>query len=183
MQVLYKSTRGKEQAVTCSYYKQFWPSETVSGLFVPGKHSTSWMYQWTSWHRWPYQETAYEVSSRFLARFTEDEAFQELYQQSIRTANLIQKKIAPLHEADGAYFEPFHGATTYLAIWHLPFFRIWWQLQRRRIPLRMRSRSLPQHHQGDTGKAAMAGFADAGNEDRHCIYPKHGVSLIQRNRW
>ena len=49
-----------------------------------------------------YQETAYEVMSRFLTDFTEDElknCINKAYDSKFDT-----EKIAPLHEADGAYF-------------------------------------------------------------------------------
>lgn len=36
---------------------------------------------------------------------------------------------------------------------------------------------------GDTGKAAMAGFADVPGTKIIVFYPKHGVSPIRRNRW
>ena len=48
MQVLYKSTRGKEQAVTASMAILKGLSED-GGLCLKAFHS--WMYQWTSWHR------------------------------------------------------------------------------------------------------------------------------------
>ena len=57
-----------------------------------------------------YQETAYEVMSRFLTDFTEDEL--KNCSNKADDSKFDTEKIAPLHEADGAYFlELFHGAT------------------------------------------------------------------------
>ncbi len=57
-----------------------------------------------------YQETAYEVMSRFLTDFTEEElknCIANAYDEKFDTT-----EIAPLHKADGAYYlELFHGAT------------------------------------------------------------------------
>ncbi len=57
-----------------------------------------------------YQEIAYEVMSRFLTDFTEDElkaCIERAYDSKFDT-----KEIAPVKKADGAYYlELFHGAT------------------------------------------------------------------------
>ena len=96
MQVLYKSTRGKGEAVTASMAILKGLSQD-GGLFVP-----------TSIPRldvpveklaeMTYQETAYEVMSRFLTDFTEDElksCIANAYDDKFDT-----KDIAPLHEAN-----------------------------------------------------------------------------------
>ena len=57
-----------------------------------------------------YKETAYEVMSRFLTDFTEEElknCIDHAYDEKFDT-----EMIAPIHEANGVYFlELFHGAT------------------------------------------------------------------------
>ena len=108
MQVLYKSTRGKEQAVTASMAILKGLSED-GGLFVP-ESIPQLDVPMDKLAQMTYQETAYEVMSRFLTDFTEDElknCINKAYDSKFDT-----EKIAPLHEADGAYFlELFHGAT------------------------------------------------------------------------
>ena len=108
MQVLYKSTRGKEQAVTASMAILKGLSED-GGLFVP-ESIPQLDVPMDKLAQMTYQETAYEVMSRFLTDFTEDElknCINKAYDGKFDT-----EKIAPLHEADGAYFlELFHGAT------------------------------------------------------------------------
>ena len=71
MQVLYKSTRGKEQAVTASMAILKGLSED-GGLFVP-ESIPQLDVPMDKLAQMTYQETAYEVMSRFLTDFTEDE--------------------------------------------------------------------------------------------------------------
>ena len=100
MQVLYKSTRGKEQAVTASMAILKGLSED-GGLFVP-ESIPQLDVPMDKLAQMTYQETAYEVMSRFLTDFTEDElknCINKAYDSKFDT-----EKIAPLHEADGAYF-------------------------------------------------------------------------------
>ena len=71
MQVLYKSTRGKEQAVTASMAILKGLSED-GGLFVP-ERIPQLDVPMDKLAQMTYQETAYEVMSRFLTDFTEEE--------------------------------------------------------------------------------------------------------------
>ena len=178
MQVLYKSTRGKGEAVTASMAILKGLSQD-GGLFVP-----------TSIPRldvpveklaeMTYQETAYEVMSRFLTDFTEDElksCIANAYDDKFDT-----KEIAPLHEANGAYFlELFHGATIAfkdMALSILPHLMTTAakknQVKNDIVILTATS--------GDTGKAALAGFADVPGTKIIVFYPKHGVSPIQEKQ-
>ena len=57
-----------------------------------------------------YQEVAYEVMSRFLTDFTEDELKNCI--ANAYDAKFDTEEIAPLTKADGVYYlELFHGAT------------------------------------------------------------------------
>ena len=127
-----------------------------------------------------YQETAYEVMSRFLTDFTEEElknCISKAYDSKFDT-----EKIAPLHEACGAYFlELFHGATIAFKDMALSI-----------LPHLMTTAAKKNHVKkeiviltatsGDTGKAAMAGFADVPGTKIIVFYPKHGVSPIQEKQ-
>ncbi len=108
MQVLYKSTRGKEETVTASMAILKGLSED-GGLFVPTEIPKLDV-PMDKLAEMNYQETAYEVMKRFLTDFTEEElknCINNAYDEKFDT-----KEIAPLHEADGAYFlELYHGAT------------------------------------------------------------------------
>ena len=178
MQVLYKSTRGKGETVTASMAILKGLSED-GGLFVPTEIPkldvpVEKLAQMT------YQETAYEVMSRFLTDFTEDElknCIANAYDEKFDT-----KEIAPLHEADGEYFlELFHGATIAfkdMALSILPHLMTTAarknQVSNDIVILTATS--------GDTGKAALAGFADVPGTKIIVFYPKAGVSPIQEKQ-
>ena len=100
MQVLYKSTRGKEETVTASMAILKGLSED-GGLFVPTEIPKLDV-PMDELAKMSYQETAYEVMKCFLTDFTEEElknCINNAYDEKFDT-----KEIAPLHEADGAYF-------------------------------------------------------------------------------
>ena len=175
MQVLYKSTRGKGETVTASMAILKGLSED-GGLFVPTEIPkldvpAEKLAQMT------YQETAYEVMSRFLTDFTEEElknCIASAYDEKFDTS-----EIAPLHEADGAYYlELFHGATIAfkdMALSILPHLMTTSakknQVKNEIVILTATS--------GDTGKAALAGFADVEGTKIIVFYPKNGVSRVQ----
>ena len=121
MQVLYKSTRGKEQAVTASMAILKGLSED-GGLFVP-ESIPQLDVPMDKLAQMTYQETAYEVMSRFLTDFTEDEL--RTVSTKHTTANLIQKRSRRFMKRMGhiswncSMARPLH-----LRIWHFPFFRI-----------------------------------------------------------
>ena len=178
MQVLYKSTRGKEQAVTASMAILKGLSED-GGLFVP-ERIPQLDVPMDKLAQMTYQETAYEVMSRFLTDFTEEElknCISKAYDSKFDT-----EKIAPLHEACGAYFlELFHGATIAFKDMALSI-----------LPHLMTTAAKKNHVKneiviltatsGDTGKAALAGFADVPGTKIIVFYPKHGVSPIQEKQ-
>ena len=100
MQVLYKSTRGKEQAVTASMAILKGLSED-GGLFVP-ERIPQLDVPMDKLAQMTYQETAYEVMKRFLTDFTEEElknCINNAYDSKFDT-----EEIAPLAEVEGTYF-------------------------------------------------------------------------------
>ena len=175
MQVLYKSTRGKEETVTASMAILKGLSED-GGLFVPTEIPKLDV-PMDELAKMSYQETAYEVMKCFLTDFTEEElknCINNAYDEKFDT-----KEIAPLHEADGAYFlELYHGATIAfkdMALSILPHLMTTAakknQVKNEIVILTATS--------GDTGKAAMAGFADVPGTKIIVFYPKGGVSRVQ----
>ena len=178
MQVLYKSTRGKEETVTASMAILKGLSED-GGLFVPTEIPKLDV-PMDELAKMSYQETAYEVMKCFLTDFTEEElknCINNAYDEKFDT-----KEIAPLHEADGAYFlELYHGATIAfkdMALSILPHLMTTAakknQVKNEIVILTATS--------GDTGKAAMAGFANVPGTKIIVFYPKHGVSPIQEKQ-
>ena len=99
MDLLYKSTRGSNAAVTASQAILKGLSED-GGLFVPEQIPTL-QKSVEELSRMSYQETAYEVMKLFLTDFTESElkdCIAKAYDAKFDT-----EVIAPLAEADGAY--------------------------------------------------------------------------------
>ena len=178
MQVLYKSTRGKEQAVTASMAILKGLSED-GGLFVP-ECIPQLDVPMDKLAQMTYQETAYEVMSRFLTDFTEEElknCINKAYDSKFDT-----EKIAPLHEADGAYFlELFHGATIAFKDMALSILPHLMTTAAKKNNVKNEIVILTATS-GDTGKAAMAGFADVPGTRIIVFYPKHGVSPIQEKQ-
>ncbi len=127
-----------------------------------------------------YQETAYEVMKLFLTDFSEEELKRCIacaYDEKFDT-----ETIAPLVYAEGAYYlELFHGPTIAfkdMALSILPHLMITAakknQLDKEIVILTATS--------GDTGKAALAGFAGVKGTRIIVFYPKDGVSPIQERQ-
>ena len=178
MEILYKSTRGNKEAVTASQAILQGLSPD-GGLFVPTavpklKKSLKELSELS------YQELAYEIMSSFLTDFTEEElkgCIQRAYDSKFDTT-----EIAPLAEKDGAYYlELFHGATIAfkdMALSILPHLMTVSAKKNRED----REIVILTATSGDTGKAAMAGFADVPGTRIIVFYPKHGVSPIQEKQ-
>lgn len=127
-----------------------------------------------------YQETAYQVLKLFLTDYTEEElrhCIDSAYDEKFDT-----EEIAPLAEADGAYYlELFHGATIAfkdMALSILPHLLI---TAARKNNVKNDIVILTATS-GDTGKAALAGFADVEGTKIVVFYPKNGVSPIQEKQ-
>ncbi|MDE6915135.1 MAG: threonine synthase, partial [Lachnospiraceae bacterium] len=178
MSLLYKSTRSNAEPVTASQAILKGLADD-GGLFVPESvpvldKSLRELSQMT------YQETAYEVMKLFFTDFTEEElkdCINKAYDTKFDT-----EVIAPLVTADGTYYlELFHGATIAfkdMALSILPHLLITSakknQVKNEIVILTATS--------GDTGKAALAGFADVRGTKIIVFYPKNGVSPIQEKQ-
>lgn len=178
MELRYRSTRNSNISVKASeavlqglaedgglFVPEFIPKLTVSLTELAGKS---------------YQEVAYEVMRLFLTDYSEEELKQciaNAYDDKFDT-----KTIAPLKEANGVYYlELFHGATIAfkdMALSILPH---------------LLTTAAKKHEKkeeiviltatsGDTGKAALAGFADVPGTSIIVFYPKDGVSRIQEKQ-
>ena len=178
MELVYASTRDAQERVTASQ-AILRGLANDGGLFVPTQIPALDV-PMEELGKMSYQETAYEVMKCFLTDFTEEElknCINNAYDEKFDT-----KEIAPLHEADGEYFlELFHGATIAfkdMALSILPHLMTTAarknQVSNDIVILTATS--------GDTGKAALAGFADVPGTKIIVFYPKHGVSPIQEKQ-
>ena len=178
MEVLYSSTRDGREKITASRAILKGLSED-GGLFVPD-HIPALSCSMKELAGKGYQETAYEVMKLFLTDFTEEElksCIARAYDEKFDT-----EVIAPLVEAEGAYYlELFHGATIAFKDMALSI-----------LPHLMITSAKKNHVEneiviltatsGDTGKAALAGFADVSGTKIIVFYPKNGVSPIQEKQ-
>lgn len=178
MEVLYTSTRNSKEKVTASQAILRGLAED-GGLFVP-EYIPKLTISVDDLKKMSYQETAYEVMKLFLTDFTEEELKDCI--ESAYDSKFDTPVIAPLVKADGAYFlELFHGATIAFKDMALSI-----------LPYLMLTSARKNHvtndiviltaTSGDTGKAALAGFAEVKGTKIIVFYPKDGVSPIQEKQ-
>ncbi len=174
----YTSTRGNKAEVTAS--------EAIirgiaadGGLFVP----TVWPEKVSNLEELSnlsYQELAYRIMRLFLPDFTEEEL-----RSCIKNAydeKFSNELIAPLTGAAGVHFlELYHGPTLAfkdMALTILPHL------------LKTAARKTQNEKEiviltatsGDTGKAALEGFADVDGTRIIVFFPEHGVSEVQKRQ-
>ncbi|NBH16039.1 threonine synthase [Clostridiaceae bacterium] len=171
----YQSTRGGEKGLTASMAILKGLAED-GGLYMPTEIPKLEI-SLEQLAGMSYQETAYEVMRLFLTDYTEEELKHCI--NSAYDSKFDTKEIAPLREADGvSYLELFHGSTIAfkdMALSILPYLMTTAgkknQVENEIVILTATS--------GDTGKAAMAGFADVPGTRIIVFYPKGGVSRVQ----
>ncbi|MGL5434847.1 MAG: threonine synthase [Lachnospiraceae bacterium] len=175
MSLSYQSTRGGEQGLTASQ-AILKGLACDGGLFMPTEIPVLDVTM-EQLAKMSYQETAYQVMKLFFTDFTEEElryCINNAYDSKFDT-----EEIAPLVKAEGVYYlELFHGSTIAfkdMALSILPYLMITSakknNVQNEIVILTATS--------GDTGKAAMAGFADVPGTRIIIFYPKGGVSKVQ----
>ena len=178
MNVTYKSTRNSNETATASQAILKGLAEN-GGLFVPD-HIPALDVSLEALSKMNYQQVAYEVMKLMFTDFTEEElkhCINGAYDKKFDT-----DVIAPLVNKAGAhYLELFHGSTIAfkdMALSILPYLLV---------------TSAKKNHvkndiviltatSGDTGKAALAGFADVPGTKIIVFYPKNGVSPIQEKQ-
>lgn len=178
MNLMYKSTRSDSAPVTASQAILKGLAED-GGLFVP-TNLPKLQLTMEEISKMDYRETAYHVMKEFLTDFTEEElrnCIARAYDSKFDT-----ELMAPIKEADGVYYlELFHGATIAfkdMALSILPHLLTTSakknQVENEIVILTATS--------GDTGKAALAGFADVPGTRIIVFYPKDGVSPVQEKQ-
>lgn len=127
-----------------------------------------------------YKQVAYEVMKPMLSDFTEDElkaCINGAYDSKFDTP-----EIAPLTFADGVYYlELYHGKTIAfkdMALSILPYLMTT-SAKKNNIKNDI---VILTATSGDTGKAALAGFADVPGTKIIVFFPKDGVSDIQKKQ-
>ena len=178
MEVLYRSTRGQGGEVKASQAILKGLADD-GGLFVPTtipklEVSVNELSKMT------YQEVAYEVMKLYFTDFTEEElknCINKAYDSKFDT-----EEIAPLAEVDGAYYlELFHGATIAFKDMALSILPHLLTTSAKKNDVKNEIVILTATS-GDTGKAALAGFADVKGTRIVVFYPHGGVSPIQEKQ-
>ena len=178
MSFLYRSTRNADETATASEAILKGLAEN-GGLFVPDEIPALDI-SFEDLAEMNYQEVAYEVMSRMFTDFTEEElkkCIEGAYDSKFDT-----ELIAPVKYHHGAYIlELFHGKTIAfkdMALSILPYLMTTAakknNMDKEIVILTATS--------GDTGKAALAGFADVPGTRIAVFYPKNGVSPIQEKQ-
>lgn len=178
MAVTYRSTRNRQETATASQAILKGLAEN-GGLFVPDAIPALDV-DFDKLAGMTYQEVAYEVMSRMLTDFTEEElkhCINSAYDRKFDT-----KQIAPLVKKAGAwYLELFHGSTIAfkdMALSILPYLLVT-SARKNHVENEI---VILTATSGDTGKAALAGFADVPGTRIIVFYPKNGVSPIQEKQ-
>ena len=174
----YISTRNKNERATASQaiLKGLAPD---GGLYMPEKipHLPKSIRELSAMS---YQGIAYEVMKLFFTDFTQDELGECI--DRAYDNKFDDRSIVPLHKADGSFFmELFHGKTIAFKDMALSI-----------LPYLMTTSAKKNNVEndiviltatsGDTGKAALAGFADVPGTKIIVFYPKDGVSDIQERQ-
>lgn len=175
MNVTYQSTRGSESGITASQ-AILKGLASDGGLFVPD-HFPKLDKTVEELIPMNYREVAYEVMKLFLTDFTAKElkdCISKAYDKKFDTDEIV-----PIHRAlTGYYMELYHGPTLAFKDMALTM-----------LPHLMTTAAKKNHDDkeiviltatsGDTGKAALAGFADVPGTKICVFYPKKGVSPFQ----
>lgn len=174
----YKSTRDSSNQVTASQ-AILQGLATDGGLYVPTQFPQIEI-DWDKASHYSYQEMAQLILQAFLSDFSSEElkeCIQNAYDDKFDDAS-----IAPLVKVGENYvLELFHGPTIAfkdMALSILPYL----MKTAARINNNQKESVILTATSGDTGKAAMAGFADVPGTKIIVFYPQGGVSSIQEQQ-
>lgn len=178
MEILYKSTRSDSTPVTASQAILKGLADD-GGLYVP-MEIPALDVSLREISKMTYQEAAYEVMKLYLNDFTEEElksCISKAYDDKFDT-----EAIAPLTEAGNAYYlELYHGATIAFKDMALSILPHLLTTSAKKNGVKNEIVILTATS-GDTGKAALSGFADVDGTRIIVFYPKNGVSPIQEKQ-
>ncbi|OHS90140.1 threonine synthase [Streptococcus sp. HMSC36C04] len=175
MTLVYQSTRDTNNTVTASQ-AILQGLATDGGLFTPISYPQMEL-DFTKLKDASYQEVAKLILSAFLDDFTVqelDDCINNAYDSKFDTP-----EIAPLVKLNGQYnLELFHGSTIAFKDMALSILPHLMTTAAKKHGLKNKIVILTATS-GDTGKAAMAGFADVPGTEIIVFYPKDGVSKVQ----
>ena len=178
MDMIYRSTRNANETATASQ-AILKGLANEGGLFVPDSIPALDV-SLTELAKMNYQQVAYEVMKLMFTDFTADEL--KYCISSAYDSKFDTPVIAPLVNKAGAYYlELFHGSTIAfkdMALSILPYL-LTTSAKKNGVKNEI---VILTATSGDTGKAALAGFADVPGTKIIVFYPKNGVSPIQEKQ-
>lgn len=178
MELIYKSTRNANETATASM-AILKGLANEGGLFVPDEIPALDV-SLEELSKMDYRQVAYEVMKLMLTDFTEEEL--KYCINNAYDAKFDTTEIAPLVKKAGAYYlELFHGKTIAfkdMALSILPYL-LTTSAKKNNVENEI---VILTATSGDTGKAALAGFADVPGTKIIVFYPKNGVSPIQEKQ-
>lgn len=128
----------------------------------------------------PYKDVAYEIIKAFFTDYTDDEMRRCV--EGAYDSKFEEKEIVPVKEAGGAYFlELYHGKTAAfkdMALSILPYL-LTTAMKKEREDKKI---CILTATSGDTGKAALEGFADVPGTEIVVFFPNQGVSQVQERQ-
>ncbi len=178
MDLLYGSTRGGYYSLRASQAILQGMADD-GGLFVP-QYIPPLPCSLKELSGMDYRESAFRIMKAYLTDFTDEELRYCI--ENAYDGRFENDEIVPLSDVDGVwYMELFHGPTLAfkdIALAVLPYLM---KVSMKKNGDDAQSVVLTATS-GDTGKAAMAGFADVPGTRIIVFYPKDGVSAIQRQQ-
>ena len=176
--IKYQSTRGSSNAKTAAQAVIQGIAED-KGLYVPDS-VPALPKKISEFVGMPYKEVARDIIKAFFTDYT-DEEMQHCVDGAYDT-KFEEKEIVPVKEAGGAYFlELYHGKTAAfkdMALSILPYL----------LTTAMKKENEDKKiciltaTSGDTGKAALEGFADVPGTEIIVFFPNQGVSEVQERQ-
>ena len=176
--IMYKSTRGSLDYKTAAQAVIKGIAED-KGLYVP-ETVPALPRKAEEFKGMDYKDIAYDIIRSFFTDYTEDEmrhcvdgAYDEKFEE---------KEIVPVKEAGGAYFlELYHGKTAAfkdMALSILPYL-LTTAMKKEKENKKV---CILTATSGDTGKAALEGFADVPGTEIIVFFPNQGVSEVQERQ-
>lgn len=178
LKFFYKSTRGNDEKLTSAEAIIKGIAED-GGLFVPSSFSKI-EFDFDKLKNLSYNEIALTIIKMFLPDYTEEEirkCIKSAYDEKFDT-----DRIAPtVKKGDAFFLELYHGPTLAfkdMALSILPY------LLKTALKKTNNNKEVVilAATSGDTGKAALEGFADVENTKIVVFYPKKGVSVVQERQ-
>lgn len=174
----YKSTRGQDEKTTASQAIVKGIADD-GGLYIPNKfpHIDQPLQKLMDMD---YKELAFYIMKKYLGDFEDEELIESIskaYDEKFSTT-----EIAPLIEKKNVYFlELYHGATLAFKDMALSILPHLIKKASEKLNL-MKEVVILTATSGDTGKAALEGFANIEGTKIIVFYPEKGVSDIQKRQ-